>query len=162
MSAVNGKTAGGSSPSGLSREDIDRKGVELADLVHSTAIHLLRRLRVRDRESGVGPAQLSALSVLVFGGPKSLRELAEAEHVKPPTMSRIVSSLQRARLVRRHRTEDGRRIRLEATPRGVTLMWEGRRRRVELLANALAELSQTERDRLRESAEVLQGILRKL
>ena len=41
---------------------------ETADRLHSAAIHLLRRLRVRDRESGVGPAQLSALSVLVVGG----------------------------------------------------------------------------------------------
>src|SRR5579872_4134753 len=86
--------------------------MDVADQVHSIAIHLLRQLRARDRESGIGPAQLSALSVLVFGGPKSLRELAEAEQVKPPTMSRVVTGLQRAQLVRRHRTADGRRIRL--------------------------------------------------
>src|SRR5258707_12671198 len=65
--------------------------LETADRLHSAAIHLLRRLRVRDRESGVGPAQLSALSVLVFGGPRSLGELANAEQVRPPTMSRIVA-----------------------------------------------------------------------
>jgi len=40
---------------------------ETADRLHSAAIHLLRRLRVRDRESGVA-AQLSALSVLCWGG----------------------------------------------------------------------------------------------
>src|SRR5258708_35393759 len=63
---------------------------ETADRLHSAAIHLLRRLRVRDRESGVGPAQLSALSVLVLGGgSRALGELAEAEQVRPPTMSRI-------------------------------------------------------------------------
>lgn len=136
--------------------------IELADQIHSTAIHLLRRLRVRDRESGIGPAQLSALSVLVFGGPKSLRELAEAEQVKPPTMSRIVTGLQRSKLVRRHSTEDGRRIRLEATAKGVTLMWDGRQRRVEALANALRELSEQERQSLREGAETLRRILQKL
>src|SRR6202140_5691833 len=110
---------------------------ETADRLHSAAIHLLRRLRVRDRESGVGPAQLSALSVLVFGGPRSLGELADAEQVRPPTMSRIVAGLQRSRLVRRHATRDGRRVRLEATPKGVSLMWEGRKRRVQSLAKAL-------------------------
>src|SRR4030081_1820391 len=87
---------------------------ETADRLHSSAIHLLRRLRVRDRESGVGPAQLSALSVLVFGGPRSLSELADAEQVRPPTMSRIVAGLERAGLVRRRATEDGRRVRLQA------------------------------------------------
>src|ERR1700682_1727268 len=82
---------------------------EAADRLHSAAIHLLRRLRVLDRESGVGPAQLSALSVLVFGGPRSLGELAEAEQVRPPTMSRIVAGLVRGGLVKRRKTEDGRR-----------------------------------------------------
>lgn len=135
---------------------------ELADQLHSAAIHLLRRLRVRDRESGIGPAQLSALSVLVFGGPKSLGELAAAEQVRPPTMSRIVAGLQRARLVRRHATEDARRVRLEATPKGVALMWEGRKRRVETLASALASLQDREREQLREAVELLQQVLRKL
>src|SRR5580700_534489 len=113
------------------------KAFETADRLHSAAIHLLRRLRVRDRESGVGPAQLSALSVLVFGGPKSLGELAEAEQVRPPTMSRIVAGLEREGLVRGHATDDGRRVRLEATLQGVRLMSESRQRRVESLAKAV-------------------------
>jgi DNA-binding MarR family transcriptional regulator len=135
---------------------------ELADQLHSAAIHLLRRLRIRDRESGAGPAQLSALSVLVFGGPRSLGELADAEQVRPPTMSRIVASLERWGLVRRHATEDGRRVRLEATPRGVALMWEGRQRRVELLARALDILPEKERDTLRESIALLRTVIRSL
>src|SRR2546426_11655231 len=81
---------------------------ETADRLHSAAIHLLRRLRVRDRESGMGPAQLSALSGLgLGGGPRSLGELAEAEQVRPPTMSRIVAGLVRAGLVRRGENKRG-------------------------------------------------------
>ncbi len=136
--------------------------LEIADKLHSAAIHLLRRLRARDRESGIGPAQLSALSVLVFGGPRSLGELADAEQVRPPTMSRIVSGLARARLVKREPTEDGRRVRLVATATGTKILWEGRKRRVESLANALASLSETERARLRELAELLPEIVRKI
>jgi DNA-binding MarR family transcriptional regulator len=139
-----------------------RELAEIADKLHSAAIHLLRRLRVRDRESWIGPAQLSALSVLVFGGPRSLGELADAEQVRPPTMSRIVSSLQRSRLVRREATEDGRRVRLLATAKGRKILWEGRKRRVESLANALALLGETERARLAELAEWLPGIVRKI
>src|SRR5262250_2894038 len=127
-----------------------RELAEIADKLHSAAIHLLRRLRVRDRESGIGPAQLSALSVLVFGGPRSLGELAEAEQVRPPTMSRIVSGLERAGLIKRHATEDGRRVRLVATAKGTKILWEGRKRRVESLANVLASLSETEALRLLE------------
>jgi len=135
---------------------------EVADQLHSAAIHLLRRLRVRDRETNVGPAQLSALSVLVFGGPRSLGELADAEQVRPPTMSRIVAGLQRARLVRRHATDDARRIRLEATPKGVSLMWEARKRRVESLASAVERLPENERQQLRASLDLIQQVMRNL
>ena len=135
---------------------------ELADQLHSAAIHLLRRLRVRDRETDVGPAQLSALYVLVFGGPKSLGELADAEQVRPPTMSRIVASLQRTGLVRRHATEDGRRVRLEPSPRGVSLMWEARKRRVESLASAVEGLPENEREQLRKALALLQQVVRKI
>src|SRR3984893_2883080 len=114
-----------------------KEGFETADRLHSAAIHLLRRLRVRDRESGVGPAQLSALSVLVFGGPRSLGELADTEQVRPPTMSRIVAGLVPAGLVRRKETDDKRRMRLEATGKGAKILQEGRRRRVELLVQTL-------------------------
>src|SRR5260221_9576784 len=88
---------------------VSQQALEAANRVPSAAIHLLRGLRIRDRESGIGPAQLSALSVLVFGGPKSLAELAQAEQVKPPTMSRIVAGLVWARLVHTVTNQDDRR-----------------------------------------------------
>src|SRR2546423_13064528 len=115
-----------------------RDPTEIADRLHSAAIHLLRRVRVRDRESGIGPAQLSALSVLVFGGPRSLSELADAEQVRPPTMSRIVTGLERAGLVRCHATEDGRRVRLEASAKGRKILEAGRHRRGGALAKTPA------------------------
>src|SRR5260370_25990109 len=135
---------------------------ETADRLHSAAIHLLRRLRVRDRESGVGPAQLSALSVLVFGGPRSLGELADAEQGRPPTMSRIVAALENAGLVRRHATEDGRRGRLAASAQGTKILQEGRKRRVESLAKALALLSENERQQLGDLTVLLQQVIRNL
>jgi DNA-binding MarR family transcriptional regulator len=135
---------------------------EAADRLHSAAIHLLRRVRARDRASGVGPAQLSALSVLVFGGPRSLGELAEAEHVKPPTMSRIVAGLERSGLVRRRATQDKRRVRLEPTARGTRILQRGRERRVAALADALGTLEPGEVGRLREMADLLERVIRKL
>src|SRR5215510_8073024 len=112
---------------------------ETADRLHSAAIHLLRGLRKRDRESGIGPAQLSALSVLVFGGAKSLAELAEAEQVKPPTMSRIVAGLLRSKLVYVKTDESDRRaVVISATESGLRLMQKARTRRVDSLARALA------------------------
>jgi DNA-binding MarR family transcriptional regulator len=139
------------------------KAFDTADRLHSAAIHLLRRLRVRDRESGVGPAQLSALSVLVLGGgPRSLGELAEVEQVRPPTMSRIVVGLERAGLVRRRETEDGRRMHLEATAKGTRILQEGRRRRVESLAKAVAALPEKDQQQLVELVAFLQQVIPKL
>jgi DNA-binding MarR family transcriptional regulator len=134
----------------------------IADLLHSTAIHLLRKVRAQDRSAGIGPAQLSALSVLVFGGPRSLKELAEAEQVRPPTMSRIVVGLERARLVRRKTTDDKRRMLLEATARGAEILQEGRRKRVEMLVRTLQELSGGELREAASAAEFMQKLVAKL
>lgn len=133
----------------------------VADRLHSAAIHLLRRVRTRDTESGVGPAQLSALSVLVFAGPRSLGELAAAEQVRPPTMSRIVASLMRAGLVRRNiAKEDRRRLRLEATAKGTDLLWAARKRRVESLAATLRQLPGDYLEQLRQAAELIDQLSR--
>src|SRR5262245_2475270 len=75
--------------------------LELADRLHSFAIHLLRRVRREDERSGLGPARLSALSVIVFGGPLRISALAQAEQVRLPTMTPIVAALERDGLIER-------------------------------------------------------------
>jgi DNA-binding MarR family transcriptional regulator len=132
----------------------------VADCLHSAAIHLLRRVRKQDVATGVGPAQLSALSVLVFGGPKTLGELATAEQVKPPTMSRIVAGLARSRLIGiTTDPHDARRLHIRATPKGTRLLQEGRQRRIEYLAVQIAKLAPQEIAQLGESAKILQHLL---
>src|ERR1700758_3540017 len=134
--------------------------LRVADHLHSTAIHLLRRVRKQDAATGEGPARLSALSVLVFVGPKTLGELAAAEQVKPPTMSRIVAGLARSRLVEiTSDPHDARRLRIRATSTGTRLLQQARQRRVSYLAASLAALSPQELDRLSAAAEILQRIL---
>ena len=121
------------------------KTEELADRLHSTAIHLLRQVRVQDVASGLAPARLSALSVLVFGGAMSLNELARAEQVRPPTMSRIVDALESENLIRRTvNRQDRRAVVLEATEKGTAILWQGRKRRVKFLAKHLSRLSEEE------------------
>jgi DNA-binding MarR family transcriptional regulator len=132
----------------------------VAEQLHSAAIHLLRRVRVQDAASGISPARLSALSVIVFGGPISLRDLAKAEQVRPPTMSRIVDALETGGLARRKvNARDRRGVTIEATGKGVTLLQEGRRRRVRLLARDLARLSAAELGALESSLLAIQKIL---
>lgn len=134
--------------------------LSLADRLHSAAIHLLRRVRKQDVATGEGPARLSALSVLVFGGQKTLGELAAAEQVKPPTMSRIVSGLVRSNLVTiTPDPRDARRLRIRATAKGVRLLHQGRKLRVEYLAAHLDTLSAEETAKLGEAVEILKKML---
>ncbi len=135
---------------------------DLADRLHSAAIHLLRRLRREDDASGLPAPQLSALSVIVFGGPLTLGALATAEQVRPPTITRLVDKLERAGLVERTTDADDRRIaRIAATARGVKLLHDGRRRRVASLAAALADLPTNERAALAKAVPVLEKVVRK-
>jgi DNA-binding MarR family transcriptional regulator len=135
--------------------------VAAADRLHSVAIHLLRRVRKQDAASGVGPAQLSALSVLVFAGAKTLGELAAAEQVKPPTMSRIVAGLERSRLVEITRdSDDARRMHIRPAAKGIRLLQAGRRRRIEYLAAHLDSLTGSELAQLNAAAEILEMLLR--
>ena len=133
--------------------------VEVADALHSAAIHLLRGVRKEDEATGVGPARLSALSVLVFGGPMRLTDLARAEQVKPPTMTKIVSGLETSGLVRRRPdSRDARAVKLEVTARGASLLQSGRRRRVHRLAAALRGATRDELDVLAIAATIMERV----
>jgi DNA-binding MarR family transcriptional regulator len=130
---------------------------EVADRLHSAAIHVLRRVRRVDEETGLSAARLSALSVLVFGGPATLGAVARAEQVSPPTMSRMVRGLERDGLVRREPDDrDGRSVRLSATDAGRRILLAGRARRVAELAGLLAELPRGEVETLREAVEIVE------
>lgn len=134
---------------------------ELADRLHSAAIHLLRGVRREDAAAGLPPAQLSALSVVVFGGPLPLGRLAEAEQVRSPTMSRIVASLAAAGLVTREPVpDDGRSTLIAATSAGRSVLTEGRRRRVRLLEARLGGLDDDERAALERALSALERVSR--
>ncbi len=129
---------------------------QVADRLHSISIHLLRQLREEDLALGLGPAQLSALSVLVFGGARTIGALALAEQVTAPTMTRIVDALAAAGLVRREVDPvDRRSFRIVATKAGLRLMQDGRRRRVRRLGAALSTLSEAELTTVAAAAESL-------
>ena len=115
---------------------------QAADRLHSAAIHLLRRLRRQDARLGIGPAGLSALSVLVFGGPKTVGELAAIEQVRAPTMSRLLAGLEANGLVvRTSDPADRRTTRVRPTALGKRVLERGRERRVHDLAGRLRTLT---------------------
>ena len=134
---------------------------DTAERLHAAAIQLLRSVRVEDRASGLSGPRLSALSVIVFGGPLPMSALAAAEQVKPPTISRMVAELEREGLVERVReTGDRRVLKVRATASGRKLLEEGRRRRVARIAKALEGLAPEDRKLLARAADLLDQVVR--
>jgi len=128
----------------------------IADRIHAAAIRLLRRLRSTDSAMGLSSPKSSALSVLVFAGPQTLKDLAAAEQVRAPTMSRLIADLEADGLVTKQADgEDRRVIRIAPTAKGRTLLESGRERRLEVLTAQIAALGEREQQTLRRAADIL-------
>src|SRR2546429_360967 len=130
---------------------------EVADLLHSASIHLLRRGGEADEAAGLSRARLSALSVLVFRGPLTLGELARLEGVRSATMTGLVRGLEEAGLARRKpHAHDGRAVLVESTPAGRRLLMRARRARIQAIAERLSGVSQEELAVLRWAGQLLE------
>jgi DNA-binding MarR family transcriptional regulator len=141
-------------------DELSSRHVEAADRFHSAAIHALRHVRRGDPATGLSAACLSALSVLVFGGSRTLGELAAAEQVRPATMTRIAQSLVEDGYARRETDPGDRRVaRLTSTAKGRRVMQKGRERRVANLARLLGRLSAGEVAQVRAAAELVERAL---
>jgi DNA-binding MarR family transcriptional regulator len=131
----------------------------VADRLHSAAIHLLRRARRTDPLTGVSPAQLSALSVLM-SGPKTLGDLAAAEQVRPPTMSRLVSEMERGGVARKViDREDARVVRVHATAKGLRALSRGRAMRIEAVERLLSGLDADEHATVERAVGAIERLL---
>jgi DNA-binding MarR family transcriptional regulator len=142
----------------------DQEPTNAADLAArlaglGTVLH--REMARADPHDGLTRARLSALSLLVLGGPRTLGELAGAEHVRPPTMTRLVHAMEADGLVDRERhPTDGRSIVIRATSDGERLLEAGRARQLAPLATAISSLPAPERAQLEDAADLLDRVLR--
>jgi len=108
---------------------------------------------------GLTPPRASALSVLVFRGPVTMSQLAEAEQVRRPTITRLVDGLERRGLVRRvSHAGDGRVQLVEATAAGRGLLQKGRARRVERLMGGIVDLDAEDQRVLARAAELMESL----
>ena len=134
---------------------------EVADRLHSAAIHLLRRVRVRDVELGLSGPRLSALSVVVLAGPLTVGELAAAEQVRSPTMTRLIDGLEGEGLVSREpNPRDARSVLVRPTPIGRLVLSRGRAARIDDLAARLSALTPQEIAALREASALIERVAR--
>jgi len=142
-------------PAGLKGADL----THTANALHSLSIHLLRRARAADQETGLSPERLSLLSVLTYAGAQTVNRLSEIETVSPPAISRIASALEKLGLVKRTPSaNDGRSVLIQATAKGRKLMELGRRRRLEMIASELKPLSRSDLAQLKKVSQILEKL----
>lgn len=133
---------------------------ELADRLHSAAIHLLRRARRSDPLTGATPAQLSALSVLMSGR-KTLGDLAAAEQVRAPTISRLAGEMERIGLIRRRDDpRDARVVHVEMTAKGRRVLGKGRELRIADIEGRVRRLDTIDIGTLEKAVGIIEGMLR--
>jgi DNA-binding MarR family transcriptional regulator len=122
---------------------------------------LNRRLRQTRPVGELTQNQISVLTSLEFGGALTPRELADAERVAPPTMTKVLAKLEERGLLQRtpHPT-DGRQVLLSATEQGRAVIAEQRRAKDKWLTRVLADLPDDERETLARAAEILNRISR--
>lgn len=129
---------------------------EIASVLNSVAVRLLRRIREADRATGLTAPRASLMSVLVFGGARTIGQLAESEQVTQPAVTKMVDGLEASGLVERRRpASDRRTVEVHATARGRQALERGRAARVRILADLLADLPDEELGSVRQAAAAL-------
>ena len=132
----------------------------LAQALRPSVMRLARRLRqMRDDSVDLNSNQLSAMAVLLNSGDLLMGELAAAEKMQPPSMTRIVNGLEaRGFVARRPHPDDRRQCLVTLSGEGRKLLLANRRRRDEWLAIRIAQLAPAEREVLREAIAILEKV----
>jgi DNA-binding MarR family transcriptional regulator len=125
----------------------------------SRARRWLSRLAT-DEHSPVGASGVSALAEVIRSGPIRLGDLAARERVAAATLSRVVAGLVEHGFVERTPDPgDARAGILTATPAGIEVLAESRRRRTAELVARLDRLTDAERDAVLGAAPALRKLV---
>lgn len=129
---------------------------ELASLLRPSLLRLTRMVRNQRVDLSVTLTQLSALGTLRRRGPMSAGELAAWERVQPPSMTKVIASLEARELLRRDvHPIDRRQAVIAITAAGLKLLDDERRSRDAWLTRRLAGLTAEERGIVRAAIPVL-------
>lgn len=136
-----------------------RREPPLATRLRMALLVTSRRLRA-ESAGKLSEGQLSVLSLLFSHGPTSAGELAEREHVQPPSMTRTVQCLEADGLVARApNPQDRRSVLVEITEEGAEYIRETRCRRDQWLQRRLASLTREEREILASAEQILNKVV---
>lgn len=135
----------------------------LASELRLAVMRMRRRLaseRHPDNELSIN--QMSVLAILNRRGALTLGELAAAEKVQPPSMTRTVNCLvETGDVLKRPHESDGRQIVVEVSEQGRARVAADRVRRDAWLARRLDELTPDDREVLRRAADLLETLAQK-
>ncbi|MCU1404840.1 MAG: MarR family transcriptional regulator [Glaciihabitans sp.] len=124
-----------------------------------TIQRLARRLRSEKADDRISDTQFSVLCVLAREGAMGLGDLSAHERVTPPSMNRTVNALVEAGYASRSGSpDDGRKIVLDVTEGGHTVIAETRRRRDAWFSLRLADLAPEQRATLAAAAPILKEL----
>ena len=130
---------------------------EVAEKLHSVAIHLLRNAKKHDQESGLTPERLSLLSILVYIGPQTINSLAEMEQVSAPAITRTVKSLEKLGYVIKSRSKtDQRVVYVAPTRKSQQLLEETRRKRLQRIEHLLEGAAEEDLKQLKAAMTILE------
>ncbi len=144
-----------------SAQKVSRTDTGLSSALRISVMRLARRMRSeRDPDNELLPVgQLSVLGTLKRHGESTVGELATAERVQPPSMTRTVNCLDEGGyVVRRKHERDGRQVVVELSEKGLATLAADRRRRDAWLAQRLRELTADERAVLRQAAPIIERL----
>jgi DNA-binding MarR family transcriptional regulator len=131
---------------------------DLAARLRAAVTRLNRRLRSSSL-GGISPGQASALAMIERLGAPALNELAAAEQVRPPSMTRLVDALEHEGLVeRRVDAADRRCLRVSLTPAGRKALAGIRNRKTAFLGARLATLSAEDRETIGRAVDLLERL----
>jgi DNA-binding MarR family transcriptional regulator len=129
---------------------------ELASAVRLSITRAARKLRAQRVDQSITLSQLSALATVSKYGPLSAGEVAAAEQMQPPSMTKILAALETAGLIdRAPHPEDRRQSVISISVQGEQLLEDEGRARDEWLAQRLAAISEVDRNRLVQAMDVL-------
>lgn len=132
---------------------------ETAARLRRAVTRLHRRLRANSL-GGVTPTQASLLATLNQLGEPTLGDLAIAEQIQPPSVTKLVRDMEVAGLIMTSRdAKDRRATRVRMTPDGRRQLEGIRQRKTEFLERRLAALSARDRARAEELVTFLENLL---
>lgn len=118
-----------------------------------------RRLRQQATGDDLTVSQLSVLAILNREGAVTAGELAAKEHVRPPSMTRVIAALEASGLIARgENPDDGRQVLVSLTAAGQDRVLREIAARERWLAQQLQALSLDDRALLRQAAAILNNL----